>query len=266
MFETVKKRDILLGAQLTSVFVAAFALTTYLHEGTHALIAKWAGVHPVLFHSYVSYSEVGVPPMDQLWIAAAGPIWSLFQGLFFLWIGWRFGKKDLTHLFWIWLGIMGMVVFLGYIMMGPFMEYGDTGKIYAILATPQIVTIGLAIIGLVGIVFIFRRITPQLSQIIERFRTEVSSPVFQLFILPIILGTGLNVLLSLPAPTPMSLMLPFVIFLTLIPSMFRMKEFLGPSASDEAKITIPVDQKYWPIVLMVLLLILSRVLAAGISV
>ncbi len=51
----MKEKVLLLN--LISVFVVGFALTTFLHEIAHAIIAKMVGVKPELFHSYVSYND-----------------------------------------------------------------------------------------------------------------------------------------------------------------------------------------------------------------
>ena len=123
-----------------AVFVVAFALTTFFHEFAHAIIAKILHVYPVLYHTYVSYDNTGTLAVHQLYIAAAGPFVSFSQAVFFLILLRLKFRFDLLGLLFLWMAIMGMVVVCGYVMIGPFIPYGDTGKIYEILPIPKIVT------------------------------------------------------------------------------------------------------------------------------
>ena len=139
-------------ANLISIFVIAFALTTYLHELAHAIVAKILHIHPILYHSYVSFDSSAATDTDQLYIFAAGPLFSLFQALLFITLVNKRTKVDLVSFLFFWLATIGMIVFLGYIMMGAFIPYGDTGTIYGVLSIPNCVSYPLAVFALLCLI------------------------------------------------------------------------------------------------------------------
>ena len=253
-----------------AVFVIAFALTTFFHEFAHAAVAKVLHVYPVLFHTYVSYDNTETLGVHQLYIAAVGPFVSFSQAVFFL-ILLRFKFRfDLLGLLFLWLAIMGMVVACGYVILGPFVPYGDTGKIYEILPIPKIATYVFSVIALFVLIYFFRRITPKFIGFLYQLKTEYAystQKTLKLFIgLPILVGTILNVLFSLPAPTMMSLAFPIVISLTMIPSVVRLNDSDLETYGDHYLENDFVNNAYWPPILVILLIILSRILAYGIIV
>lgn len=65
-YHNMKGKSIILN--LVSVFVAAFGLTTFLHEFAHAIVAKMVGVESILFHSYVSLDNSTTPSIHQIYI------------------------------------------------------------------------------------------------------------------------------------------------------------------------------------------------------
>ncbi|MEJ2115523.1 MAG: hypothetical protein P8X88_05625, partial [Gammaproteobacteria bacterium] len=151
---------------LISGFVVAFGLTTFFHEFAHAITAKLIGVESVLFHSYVSYDNSTTPSINQIYILSSGPLISLLQVFVFLILLQKRAKIDFVALFYLWMGIIGMVVILGYIMMGPFMPYGDTGKIYTILSISNFISFSFTILALIAIIYFFRKLTPIFANIL----------------------------------------------------------------------------------------------------
>jgi len=253
-----------------AVFVVAFALTTFFHEFAHAAVAKVLHVYPVLFHSYVSYDNTGVLAVHQLYIAAVGPFVSFSQAVFFLILLRLKFRFDLLGMLFLWLAIMGMVVACGYVIIGPFVPYGDTGKIYEILPIPKIATYIFSVGALFVLIYFFRRITPKFIGFLYQLKTEYkysTQKTLRLFIgIPLIIGTIINVLFSLPAPTLMSLAFPIVISLTMIPSVVRLKNSHLQTYGNSYLENNFVNKSYWAIILMILLILLSRILAAGITV
>lgn len=66
-------------------YMLAFLLTTVLHEFGHAIVGSLLGSSPVLHHNYVEHLDrASLPVMHQAWIACAGPLVSLAQGLLLL--------------------------------------------------------------------------------------------------------------------------------------------------------------------------------------
>lgn len=255
---------------LIAVFVVAFAFTTFLHELAHAITAKMLGVDSVLFHSYVSYDNTTTPENHQLLIVSSGPLISLLQSLVFLMLVRRAAKIDLVALLYLWLGIVGMVVFLGYIMMGPFMPYGDTGKIYAILSVPDYIALSLSALALIVIIFFFRKLKPFFVDFMLQIKAETGfenkKTIWLFFVLPIFVGTLINVLISLPAPTLMSLAFPMVIPLTMIPSTIRLLKSNWLDEKQASNETIFSKGAYWAIIAMIVMVVISRILAVGINI
>ena len=260
----------LLLLNFVAVFVVAFALTTFFHEFAHAIIAKVLHVYPVLYHTFVSYDNTGTLAVHQLYIAAAGPFVSFSQAVFFLILLRLKFRFDLLGLLFLWMAIMGMVVVCGYVMIGPFIPYGDTGKIYEILPIPKIVTYIFSVGALFVLIYFFRRITPKFTGFLYQLKMEngYDTPkTLKLFIgIPLIIGTVINVLFSLPAPTMISLAFPIIIPLIMIPSVVRLNNSDLSTYGDSFLENNFADRTYWPIVLMILLIILSRILAVGIIV
>ena len=178
----------------TSYFIIAFVLTTFLHELAHAIAAMLLGIEATLFHTYVSYSETGVAPHQKASIAAAGPLFSLIQWVLVLVILKTSSVKNYTPFLW-WLAVVGGIVFFGYVIMGPFVPYGDTGKIYTAFEVSQPVQYGLSTLGLFSIILFFRVLTPVMSTYLHAAigdqNHKWSTTVKQLFILPLMIGTVL---------------------------------------------------------------------------
>lgn len=255
---------------LISVFVVAFGLTTFLHEFAHAITAKMVGVESVLFHSYVSYDNSTTSSIHQIYILSSGPLISLLQAFVFLFLLRKRVKIDFIALLYLWLGIIGMVVFLGYIMMGPFMPYGDTGKIYAILSIPNYISFSLTILALIVIILFFRKLTHVFANFLFQLKGESefeSKKSFMLFfVLTLITGTVFNILISLPAPTMMSLAFPMVIPLTMIPSAIRLYKLSWSSEKKLSKESSFSKRTYWPIMAMLFIIVILRILAMGINI
>ena len=114
------------------IFVSAFVSNTLIHEGAHAVVAKVAGLHPVLHHNYVSTPDKeSASTLVKILIPAAGPLMSLLQGIIFLIVLRRTDQKSLLTLFYLWLSVMGFINFVGYLMLTPVVPYGDTGRVFA---------------------------------------------------------------------------------------------------------------------------------------
>jgi len=254
---------------LVAVFVIAFACTTFFHELAHALTALAAGIAPVLYHTYVSYNDAGVPPAQQALVAASGPLFSLLQAVCFLWALKRRKKNDLVAWLFFWLAEIGMIVFFGYILMGPFVPYGDTGKVYRLLAVPSFLPLTLAVLAVFVLRSFFKRmVAPARVLLVATHHatgSTTSQPLNRYYALPVCAGTVLNTLLSLPAPTVMSLAFPLILPLVLLPTWLRLRKEGLPDLPAKNDVSPDRTMARWPVIAIILLLILSRLLAAGLQ-
>ena len=116
------------------LYVIAFLLTTFIHELAHALAGLLFNGPPVLHHNYVEHLSINHLSVNQkVFVSLAGPLMSLVQGLVAGLVYFRSTKQRLIDLFVLWLFILGMTNFLGYLMTGPVFQNGDIGKALALL-------------------------------------------------------------------------------------------------------------------------------------
>ncbi len=255
---------------LISILVTAFALTTFLHEFAHAIVATLLDANPTLFHNYVSIDISTVPSNHELFILSAGPLASFFQAVLFLTLLRRKNNIDFIGLFYLWMGIIGAIVFLGYIIMGSLMPYGDIGRAYTILAIPPFVSFSFSTLALIGIVFFFRKLRLVFISFLSELRVlsgfEKIKSLYVFFVLPLVVSTIINALNSLPVPTVMSLAFPLLLPFTLLPSAIRISKSNWDSGESSAEESEFSKITYWPTLSMILMIIISRILATGINI
>jgi len=192
-------------------FTTAFLIATMAHEGAHAVMARALGLHPVLHHNYVATPD-DAPKVARLWVPAAGPLASLVLGIACLaWLRTQ-SKRSSATLTVLWLGIHGMIAFFGYLMLGPMVRAGDTGKVYAELGLPVALQWLIAAVGLAVLVLIVRGTAPEFARHVFEAADGVERPrggvANMLIALPIVVGAVVTSLLSLPAPTFVSMLYP----------------------------------------------------------
>jgi hypothetical protein len=96
---------------------------------------------------------------QEIITALAGPIWSLVMGVVLL-IAARSWGTGFARLFWLWLGFMGVMNFVGYVLIAPFVAGGDTGRALTLLGAPGWVFVLGALVGvalLFGLAYLFAR-------------------------------------------------------------------------------------------------------------
>lgn len=198
----------------TVCYVLAFLFTTVLHEGGHALVGRALGSNPVLHHNYVAHlNRADLPVAYQAWIALAGPLVSLVQGLL-LWSVLRGkGGGGLGRLFLLWAIMLGFGNFLGYLMTGPLFTAGDIGKVEVLLGLSMAIRIALAVIGAAGLTVIaywstrpFLEFAPDPAFLSDgRARTTFN---FRIIVLPWLMGAAIITLLYLPVVAIVSIIYP----------------------------------------------------------
>ena len=196
----------------TAHYTAAFLCTTLVHELGHATVSKLLVGQPVLYNTSVNNLNEHLPVGHQVGIALAGPLLSLVQGLVFLaWAWHRRGAGD-AALWRLYLGVFGIINFLGYLLIGPLVPYGDIGQVEALWHWPTWATLGLAVIAGVGVQFAVARTAPLF---LDQGPAGLARPargqlMRALIVLPWLLGSGLITALSWPPPTPISLLYPIL--------------------------------------------------------
>lgn len=191
------------------IVVSTTIIGTILHESSHFLLAYFFGLKAELHSNYVSYNSDVATEFQNVLIAGIGPMVSLFSGILFLIVSIKLIKPSLLKLFFLWLGLNGILNFLGYILIAPFAKAGDTGKVFDYLNFPTLISIGIAFICLFGIILLFKRVS-------KEFRFYKSQESFnqldiskQLFLYPIIGSIIFMVILNLPVKVWLS-MLPII--------------------------------------------------------
>lgn len=197
----LRPRDLV---SLAVLYALAFLVTALLHELAHAVAGLLVGCHPVLHATSVEYVPADATTAQRLATAAAGPLFSLAQGLALLPVvrRVRFRSAAVT-LFVSWLCFHGLTNFAGYLFSTPFAPGADLGTIARLLKLPLPAHFALCGLGFVGLRAsgsvlvgpLLRRAPDEVStaEVPERNRYLVRAAVF-----PWLLG----VLFALPSAFP----------------------------------------------------------------
>ncbi len=204
------------------LYVIAFLLTTILHELAHALAGLFCSSQPVLHHNYVEHLATNhLSVQQQVFIALAGPFMSLIQGVVAGFVYFKSTKQGLKKLFVLWLSILGMFNFFGYLMTGPFFQNGDLGEALALFDTPVWIQIIIALLGAGLLLFIAYKLTRPFLNFSykkewvnsEKLRKKFS---FHILILPWLMGSAVVTFLYLPIVAVVSVIYPFTSGMVLI--------------------------------------------------
>jgi hypothetical protein len=189
-----------------SLYLTAYLATILLHELGHALMSLALGGRPILYNTSVQNGNKHLASSALVLIAAAGPVLSLLQGASLLVGLRRWPLVGLWGLFWLYLAVFGLVNFLGYLLIAPFVKGGDTGQIVALLHVPAAVqwtVAGLSLYVLIKIIGgtapLFLRLLPLAVQAEAGARTAALRALIGW---PWLVGSVVLVLLALPAPHP----------------------------------------------------------------
>jgi uncharacterized membrane protein len=263
--KSTQYRNLLLHSVL--IFVLSFILNTIIHEGAHAIMAKVCGLNPVLHHNYVSTPErEDATQLVKILIPAAGPLMSLLQGIIFLFLLRNRNQKSLNTLFFLWMSVMGFINFGGYLMLTPLVPYGDTGKVFTLLNSPQWLKWVVCLLGLAGLMKLILSLAPDFEAHVpanERDQRYVPGKLANLLIaFPVLAGCVVTSLLSLPVPTFISIVYPatspFITFM-IYGELRRKKDQLLGKAVYPDTISIPLAA------FTVLAIVISRLLVSGVS-
>jgi len=135
-------------------FTLAGMVAITLHELSHLFAGKLLGLHATLYSNAVEYTGV-IEKSDHIITAATGPLFSLVLGIIILLTTSNLGKGT-WRLFWMWLGLMSTQIGVGYFLIAPFTQVGDTGAVLSSLDAPKFVYYIAFAIGVVGTLILSR--------------------------------------------------------------------------------------------------------------
>jgi hypothetical protein len=188
----------LIGWVSAVTFASAYLVMTALHELAHAVAAVAYGLDPVVWYgTKILHAPGGAGP--ETVIALAGPVFSLLSGLALLALG-RAGRGG-AGLFPLWLGLLSVGAFFGYLLSGPFPS--ASGDI-ATAVRLQRVPIGLAFLGALagmgGLVWLGAVVSVCFHQLAPD-GTSPPAALRRLGWLPFLAGIIPLVLIGTPAPS-----------------------------------------------------------------
>ncbi len=207
-----EKQKIILNS--TILYVIAFLLTTIIHEFGHAIIGLINGGEPILHHNYVEYLNIDNLRISQkITISLAGPVLSLIQGILIGLIFIKIQKQSLFKLFLLWLSVLGLSNFFGYLMTGPIFQKGDIGKVFFLTNTPLILQIIIAVIGTAILFYIAYKLTLPFLEFCNKKECISDAKLrenfaFGIIIIPWIAGAIIVTILYLPVIAIVSIIYP----------------------------------------------------------
>ncbi len=162
-------------ANSTLAFVLAAIVNTTLHELAHAVAGLTQGLVPTLAPFSVSYTPEGTPG-QQIVTAAAGPTFSLVMGVLLMVLARRWGK-GLVRLFFVWLAFMGVMNFVGYLIIAPIAQVGDTGQVLSLAGAPGLVYVAVLVVGVAGQFTLGYLFSWQIKRYAPAFRVNARWPI-----------------------------------------------------------------------------------------
>lgn len=201
-------RNILINSTLA--FVSAFVITTFIHESGHYLSYLIFGADPTLFHNYVQTASQDLPVHARIISALAGPLISLVQGILFWVVISRNSQSTARNLFFLWMSLLGLVNFFGYLVMTPLSTVGDTGKAASLLGLDSSIRIVVAVAGFAMLMWSVLKIGRSFSNFIpaDLDREKRTKYVYSVMFFPIMIGSVVNTLLAFPVVALLSIIYP----------------------------------------------------------
>lgn len=236
--------------QSAVAYATASLITVTLHEFGHGLAAWLYGFHPTVFGLHEE--DIAATPVRIAVIAAAGPLLSLVLGLTFLGAQKRMRGQGFMRYLTLWLGLLGIAVFMGYLITPPFYKNGDVFVVLASFNLASPVFMGLSmLIGAIGIVQLGRIGLPRLLALTNSLQ-PLRPQMMALGILAWVLGSVLVLVAMFPQlPWMLVAIGAFVPLINLFASRRNQTQSYGEPGA-EPKISIA------GVVLLVLLAVLEH--------
>lgn len=181
-------------------FVAALFLQITLHEFAHGFTALALGATPTVYAGHEDHASLS--STGEILVALSGPVFSLVSGFVVLAL-YRSGR-GFGYLFGTWFGIVSAQNFFGYLMTGPFIAYGDIGKVLRLVSAPAPVYLLVFLAGVAGTVLLGYILTARLLKLTDDTGVERAARAAQLRQLAFftwMCGFGVAILLSIGSDT-----------------------------------------------------------------
>jgi hypothetical protein len=200
-------------------YLFSLLATTLLHEFGHAAASQALGGRPVMHHVYVVHGALA--PRRRAIVAASGPFTSLLQGLGFLLLL-DASVSSVWGLVVLWLALLGLANFFGYLITTPFWDKGDFGKISQLLGWSRkrrYLLFGIGLLAMPGLTYIAAH---QFSLTARHFSLSEGDIYLHMVVLPWLFGCIASALMARPAPIAHVLSYPFFSGLFLLPTYWRL--------------------------------------------
>ncbi len=136
-------------------FASAQLLTAVFHEAGHGFAAQALGFSPRIYAFYEN-NPTGSPAQNAI-VLAAGPLASLLLGVaFLLWYRRQPARDGFGRLLIFWIAWLGILEFVNYVMVTPFLSAGDTAQLADILHWPLWPRYAVAIAAALAVWFLAR--------------------------------------------------------------------------------------------------------------
>lgn len=177
-------------------FASAELLTAALHETGHGLAAQALGFAPRIYAFYEN-NPTGTPAQSLI-ILAAGPITSLILGIaFLLWYRAGSARYSFGRLLLFWLAWLGIMQFVNYLIVTPWMTAGDTSQIADLLHWSTLPRYAVALVGIIAL-FSLTGLAAQTMYALATQDAPIDTPrdrrryIMRGFYLPLLAGTVLT--------------------------------------------------------------------------
>ena len=181
----------------TLLFFSAYVINISMHELAHALTAYSFGINSTLYHFYVDLNRDNGTAVQRIFIALAGPIFSLCLGILF-WMAYRKSTHPSLKLFFLYSATFGISIILGNIFSTSLA--GDISTTARLLNIPYFVRYAMTGIGLILLISFMYRIGHCLLNFKTEYESSKKITILATILVPWLLGTILSILIFLPLP------------------------------------------------------------------
>ncbi len=224
-----------------AIVLSSSIIGIILHELSHYALASYFNLEPILHNDHVSFNTKLATEIQLVSIAAIGPLFSGLTGIIFLSISTKMMKPSLCKLFFLWQGMNGILIFLGYFLIAPFAKNGDTGRVFHFLELPLLLVLGFAILAILVTIKIFKKFSSAFSLYKSPGTFVHKDHAKSLFLYPIVVSIFLITLLSLPIPKWFSLLPTVFMPMTYISTMKAYEKLIITEPEYEvSQVSIPL--------------------------
>lgn len=179
-------------------FSCAELIDAVLHEAGHGLAAQALGF-PAKIYAFYEDNPTGNAEQTLI-VLAAGPLVSLVLGAaLLLWYRSMPPRYSFGRLLLFWMGLLGVMTFVNYLVVTPWLAAGDTAQFADVLGWGVAARYGMALLG-IALVFAFAKTAATAMFAVAPSGTPLETPrerrrfIMRGFYLPLIAGVALTAL------------------------------------------------------------------------